>query len=259
MATGQGILDTLSRSKKAKAERRGALPLIAFYGRESEQERRRNRFYHELRLAMSMPEAEADALPDIRSRRSLLFIDLNDSIAILDVNASPLEFVASRGEMETEQDDDGMAGVRFHTALRMRDLVDGAQVKGMRSPALEGSGGGGGGASVDIPAYRLDCMGRLRRIRSAMADGWISRLVEDVVVGGVWFNLRPTEDASAAEKADREATLRALHYGLDVAGVTLGHMAARSFRVRWPQGAPPPPAIFTRRIKREDMVRAGQG
>lgn len=234
MATGQSILDRIRREKAAR--RPGVLPLIAFYGREAEQEQLRNRFYEVFERAMR----DDVVLPPQPERRALLLLDFDTSIGVLDANASPVEWLVYRGELEADDEEEGMASVRFHAALRFRDMAAGAQVNGMKSPSLSGLGGGGGGA-VDISGFQLDCMKHLQRVRTAMPAPWLFGMLEAVVVLDDWLDLRNLRAGAAAERR-RGQTLTALRYALDIAAAHLGYQTGKAPSRRWPDGPPPMPA-----------------
>lgn len=249
MATGQGVLERLKKAK-AKGGRPGILPLIAFYGREPERERERNRMYAQIMQVMKMPDAEPDALPETpASRRNLLFIDLEDAVAIMDLNVSPIEYLVSEGEMETREDSDGIAGVRFSTAIRLRDLVAGVKNGGLRAPTLELIDRSTAGGA--IPGYQIDCGKILARLRADMSEPWLFPMIESVVVEDDWLDLRhdgwlPNEQRRSW-RSRRRKTITALHYGLDVAAVTLGHLMWHALDARWPDGAPEMPPVLRSR------------
>lgn len=258
MATGQRILDRLKQAKARQQEeeildhlgpRPGVLPLAAFYGREPEQEELRTRMYEAVARVMAMREIEGGR-PGRAAHGHYLILDMKDAYAIIDASSSPIEFLVSRGEMEFETDEDGMSGVRFHTALRFRDLINGSQVKGIKSPSLEG-GGGGSVSPADIRGYQLDCMNLIGKIRKAMPEAWLFPMLEAVVFMDEWLDLWPAEESRAdkreTKRKQRLKTLQALHYALDRAGATLGYMAEEDFMRRWPNGAPAVPPSVRRR------------
>ena len=81
-----------------------------------------------------------------------MFLDLDDALAVLNANSSPIEFLVSQGELESGGDEEGMGGVRFHTALRLRDLISGAQVKGLKAAAFSEFVSGGVDCGTRVPA-----------------------------------------------------------------------------------------------------------
>ncbi|WP_155956599.1 hypothetical protein [Rhizobium sp. CF080] len=222
----------------------GVLPLVAFYGRDQQQEELRNRFYSAMERAMAFRE---DDFPDQMGggkKPHWTLVDLRDAIAVVNANSSPIEFLVSRGEMQTGRDLEGMGGVRFHTALRLRDLIDGARVNGMKSPNLEG-GGGGGGKSADIRGYQLDCIKLLGRVKADMPEQWIFPMLESVVFMDEWMDLWPVTDGPVARREAlrkrRLKTIQALHFALDRASLSLGYMQENDFRQRWGLDAPAQP------------------
>ncbi|CCF19113.1 protein of unknown function [Pseudorhizobium banfieldiae] len=250
MATGQGILDRLKRAKASADEApRGVLPLVAFYGRDEEREDMRTRMYQSVSRVMNALDV-GDA-PKPRGENSHhLMLDMNDAVTFLNASSSPVEYLVSRGELELEGDDAGMGGMRFHTALRFRDLVNGAQVKGLKSPSLEGTGGGGG-VATDIRGYQLDCINLIGKIRKGMPEPWIYPMMEAVVFMDEWLDLGPERESRAVKRETlakrRLKTLHALHYALDRTGVVLGYMAEDDFMQRWPDGVPAFPPSVRRR------------
>lgn len=260
MATGQRILDRLKQAKERKLESeaedvrvepaRGVLPLSAFYGREKEQEELRTRMYDSVARVMAMRDIDLEKIGRPGPHGHYLILDMKDAYAILDASSSPIEFLVSRGEMEFEVDEDGMSGVRFHTALRLRDLINGSQVKGLKSPSLEGTGGGSS-SPADIRGYQLDCMNIIGKIRKTMPEPWLYPMLEAVVFMDEWLDLWPVDEPRAdkreAKRKQRLKTLQALHYALDRTGTTLCYMAEEDFMQRWPHGAPTVPPSVRRR------------
>jgi hypothetical protein len=248
MATGQGILDKL---KQARVEAEyvppaGVLPLVAFYGRGEEEDEQRTRMYDMVRRVMRMRDHEL--LPNHRAHYMFLFLE--DALAVLNANASPIEFLVSRGELESAGDEDGMGGVRFHTALRLRDLISGAQVKPLKAQSFGDAVSGGAGAA-DIRGYQLDCMKLLGRVRKDMPEAWIYPMVEAIVFMDEWFDLWPEEDLREERRKllrrQRQKTVNALHYALDRAGATLGYISDQEFTQRWNHGSPDVPTSVRRR------------
>ncbi|THK34001.1 hypothetical protein EHS39_33025 [Ensifer sp. MPMI2T] len=253
MATGQGILDRLKRRKVEEEEHRGVLPLRAFYGREEEAETQRRRMYDMVERVMSMPDVDEDALSSIRQRGGFnRVVSLGSAIALLDANSSPVEFLVSRGEMEMGEDEEGMGGARFHTALRFRDLMEGSQVKSLKSPSLSGGGGGGGTSAGDIRGYQLDCMKLVEKLRKSMPKQWVFPLLESTVWRDDWLDLVPKQEPRAdkreALKKERMMTVRGLHFALDCAALTLGYIPEGAFTQRWSR-VPGVPPVVRRRMR----------
>lgn len=251
MASGQGILERL---KKAKAQvtidlRAGILPMSAYYGRDPKSEEMRNKMYAAIERAMAFKEPDQDFKG--RYHRYAL-VDLKDAIAIVNSASSPIEFLVSKGELETTADEDGMSGVRFHAAIRLRDLLEGSQVNGIKSPSFSGGGGGGGGKPVDIRGYQLDCMKLMANVKRKMPEPWLFKLLESVVFQDDWLDLLPVEDQNEkraeAKRKNRQKTIQALHYALDMASLTLGYIGEDDFSQRWSKVPAVPPS--TRRHTR---------
>ncbi|NTD85458.1 hypothetical protein [Agrobacterium tumefaciens] len=256
MATGQSILDRLKKAQLEKEQLSaaplppaGVLPLIAFYGRDPEAEDLRNRMYAMIDRAMRHVDEELPSNMGGGQKANWTFIDFKDAIAVVNANSSPVEYLISRGEMETEMDEDGMAGARYHTALRIRDLLDGAQVKQLRSPSLEGGGGGGGSSAGDIRGYQLDCMKLVQMLRTTMEAGWAFPLIEAVVWKDDWLDLVPEKKKASlrgTKAKERRKTVIALHYALDRAGLALGYIPEGDVTGRWPEPPRMPPVIRRR-------------
>lgn len=251
MATGQGILDRLKRRKQEEEGHRGVLPLRAFYGREEEAENQRRRMYDMVGRAMAMTDLDEAAMSAGRGGFTRV-VSLGSAIALLDANSSPVEFLVSRGEMETAEDEEGMGGARFHTALRFRDLMEGAQVKSLKSPSLSGGGGGGGTSAGDIRGYQLDCMKLVDKLRKGAPRQWVFPLLESTVWKDDWLDLVPKQEPRAAKRearlAERMMTVRGLHYALDCAALSLGYIPEGTFTQRWSR-VPGVPPVIRRRIR----------
>lgn len=181
----------------------------------------------------------------------LSYVDVANTTLVMNANSSPIEFLVTNGDMEFGQDEEGMAGVRFHAAIRFRDLVAGAQVKGLKSANLEAVSSGGFGPA-DILSFQMDCRKILARIRKAVGEEWIYSTLEAVVVYDEWLDLWPEPmkvDRRGVKRRQRLKTIAALHYGLDVVGETQGYMNWSVFKNRWPDGAPSIPPSVRRRIQ----------
>lgn len=240
MATGQSIRDRLKGLKNPDAEKPGVLPLRAFYGREPKAEIARNEMYRSVDAVMNAADA-----------RDIIFILGVRGIAMVDANSSPVEHLVAHGEMDSKLDDEGMGGARYHTALKIRDLIDGAQVKMMRSPSLEGTGGGGAPSSAgDIRGYQLDCMKLIDLLKRSMTKPWLWTMIEAVVWNDDWMNIRVDKlRRTAKSDEERSRTIEALHYALDNAAVILGYLPPEDLVKRWPAGCPKMPPAMRNRIR----------
>lgn len=173
-------------------------------------------------------------------------IDLGGPVFI-NAAAGPVEYLVSRGELETEKDERGMGGVRYHTAIRLRELVDGAQLKGMRSPDLLATPGGG--FNGNIPAYKLDCMRRLGAMRTAMPNTWVFDLLMSVVWGDEWLDIRDTPgNKRDATRQQRLKTIEILHWALDQVALSVNYLDPEIHRRRWGGAEPKPTRSIRRRI-----------
>ncbi|NKW09984.1 hypothetical protein HGG76_11790 [Ochrobactrum tritici] len=125
MTASKRLMGRLKAAKEQASEtlKPGVLPLVAFYGRGEELDEQRSRMYEMIGRVMASDTIGDDVAASMPERRS--FLDVRDAVTILNAQASPIEFLVSNGEMELGPDEDGMGGVRFHTAIRFRDLVQG--------------------------------------------------------------------------------------------------------------------------------------
>lgn len=248
MATGQSLRDRL-KGRKMDENRRGVLPLVAYYGREPKQEIARNAMYRQIETVMNQAEA-----------RDITFFMGTRGIAMVDANSSPIEYLVAKGEMDSSRDEEGMAGVRFHTALKIRELIDGAQVKVLRSPSLEGTGGGGASTSAgDIRGYQLDCMKLMDLLKKSLEKHWLWTLIELVAWSDDWMDIRVgVKKLTPRQAAERSGTIEALHFALDNAAVILGYLPPEDLIERWPRGCPRmPPLMKRRRLVSKDAGRLG--
>lgn len=178
-----------------------------------------------------------------------VFVDLGRPV-LVDAAAGPIEFLVSRGELQTELDHPTSASERFHVVRKYRDAMQGAQVKGLRSADWSSTGGG---STLDtIRAHQIDCLRTLSAVRGSMPRPWLADLLERVVWLDDWLDLWPEWKPTPAErdkaKASRMKTLKALHFALDCAGKALGIVAEEAFRRRWKASTPAPSPAARRRI-----------
>lgn len=203
-------------------------------------------------FAFQVVEARSIIQPAARLNedcRRLSYIDIAGSIVVMNAGSSPLEFLVSSGEMESGEDEDGMAGVRFHTGIRFRDLVAYAQVNGLKAVNLEASGGGGG--PKEVMGYQIDCIRRLAIVRDMVGEDWVYRLLDAVVVKDEWLDLAPESaksDKRGVKRKQRLKTITALQYGLDKLGSIMGYLMPEDVMTRWPRGAPAMPLSVRRHI-----------
>lgn len=199
----------------------------------------------------------------VEPTRSVVPHDLGRPIFINELSG-PIEYLTSRGELESGKDIAGMGGVRFHTAIRFRELVEGAQVKNLRSPNLGGTGGGSGKAG-DIPGYKLDCIIKVDGVKSAMPKPWVFEMLLQVVWNDDWLDLRLPEiklpesaDSSIRERArklkeqkrkQRLGTIETLCWALDIAALQMGYIDQQFYRRRWLRRKPKPSAQAVNRIQ----------
>lgn len=230
MSAGKALKERLRKVQTGEHLTGGALPLIAFYGREPAVEEMRRRFYDRCERVFNSTEID-----DIEIAGSQRLVIVNGKMAIVNPDAGLVEKLIAAREMTTERDSKGMLGIRYHTALKLRELIDGAQVKTMRSPALDREGGGGGFGPGEIRGYQLDCMRKLRGMREqlgAWGETNLADLLEDVVCHDAFRDPRPREIAQA-DPLPHEKMLTLLHLSLDVAAASLGYLDDNSVQQRW--------------------------
>jgi hypothetical protein len=238
------------------------LPLAATYTRDEAFERNRNIFYylmaHEYgfeRWGFKEPEIKtAEAGYGERGRE---IRPLGRETAVnLNVGAAPLEWLVSKGKLETRLDPPGSGMVRFAAALRFRSEVEGAATSGLKGQAYEGGIGGGGGGRTPSD-YAIDCMRTVTAVRESMHPG-LHRLLVWVVCDDVWAweqvkpgkrhrmlnralkkaRTRKGKDKVAAliakeeQREQRELILK-LHKAIDKAAIALGYMSKGEFKQRW--------------------------
>lgn len=219
-----------------------------------------------LKEAKARVEASAEERKDMASRvaagailtpdqsqgaRRLSFINMVGAVTAINAAASPLEFLVSNGDMESGEDEEGMAGLRFHVATHFRSLSAGAQINGIKPINFESSGGGVAPGSIDPMARQIDCWKILARARQDIGEAWVFILLEAVVVHDEWFDLKPipaATDKHGIRRKRRRKTIAALHYGLDKLAESLGHISGHCVRSRWPSGTPPIPSSVRRHI-----------
>lgn len=235
MAAGKSIRDRIRKSREESPLVRGVLPMSAFYGRDSYSEFLRNQMYASVARVME---------DDSRTWGNYLFFDNGMAVTALDANSSPVEYLVSRGELETNLDPIGMARARFHTAVRLRELMDGAQVKGLRSPSLGGVGGGGVAPGA-IRGYQLDCMRLMEKVKKTMGKTWMFPMLQVVVWQDDWLDLWVDRKS---KKEERMKTIIALQHCLDVAAASLGYIPREDIMRRWGEKSPAVPPAVRRRI-----------
>jgi hypothetical protein len=86
----------------------------------------------------------------------------------------------------------------------------------------------------------------------------MASMIEAVVVGDDWLDLRPAsevpEHRRPAWRRNRRETVAALHYGLDIVGIELKCLTWKAFRTRWRGGEPAVPPAVRRKIATRSPV-----
>lgn len=245
MSAAKKLMERMKSKAAPDLKRSGVLPLRAFYGRDPEREILRDRMYASIGRVMSADERGVTNSGRYQVQ-SNVFIG-EGSASVFNAGAAPIEYLVMRGEMATDRDDEGMAGARFHTAIKLRQLFDGAQRKGMKSPSIDGMGGGGSGGTVDISGYQIDCIRKVGRLAEEMVSPWLFDLVRNVVWMDEWYDLNAPDKMPKWRADERMETIFALHFGLDVAAVTLGYEMEGCLTVRWEATRPKMPSSVSRR------------
>ena len=238
------------------------LPLAAHYTRDKAFERDRNIFYflmaHEYGFeGWGFKEPKILTAEAGHGERGREIRPLGRETAVnLNVGSAPLEWLVSKGKMDTRLDPPGTGMVRFAAALRFRSEVEGAATSGLKGQAYEGGTGGGGGGRTPSD-YAIDCMRTVTQVQEDMHPG-LHRLLVWVVCDDVWawekvkpgkrhrMLLRAFKKARTRKGKEKIAALIAkeeqreqrelilkLHKAIDRAAVTLGYMSKGEFTRRW--------------------------
>lgn len=196
MSTLKARLLATRQEKRALASR--ALPLIAFYGREPALERRRGEFYSamaktfgwaEWKQRPAKKERAAGGEPGRDGRPAHITRIGIDQAFPVDTNAAPLEFLYAKGLLQTRDDVHGSAYRRLSAGLRLRSLLEGAEICGLRAASLDGAGGG---SSIGLQPgeYKMECIRFLSVMRGPENAGGMPadllKLLEDVVYCDRW-------------------------------------------------------------------------
>jgi len=163
-------------------------------------------------------ETPPERTPDGRGS----FVMSRMKISIVSVDAGLIEQLVATGRIVSPVDPIGTSGARFHVALRLRDLFEGAQVRGLKSPSIGDAGGGA--PSSDITAYQLDCMRLIGTIRSAMPKTYMADVLERAVCWDAWHPSVP---------GDLDYRIKILQCAIDHAGAELGYIPKDSVAQRW--------------------------
>lgn len=236
MSSLKARLEAARREKRALAA--GALPLVAFYGREPALERRRGEFYAAMAKAYGWPEwkqrparkARAIASEPGRDGRPAHITRIGiDQAFPVDMNAAPLEFLYGKGLLQTPKDVHGTAYRRLSAGLRFRSLIEGAEICGLRTASFDGAGGV---RSIGLQPgeYKMECIRFLSVMRGPEDAGGMPAhlltLLEQLVYRDrwVWENLRGKE---------RTIMFDEIRKALDRASVPLRLMTRSAFDQRW--------------------------
>ncbi|UDF29346.1 UNVERIFIED_ORG: hypothetical protein LHK14_17810 [Roseateles sp. XES5] len=232
------------RADKGNLQKR-VLPLIAFYGRGPEFERRRLQFYTDLAKVLAQPAKREEKPVKISSRdgrpAEIASIGLDRAMPVI-TNTAPLEYLFSKGLLQGKQDAHGAAYRRLSTGLRLRSICEGAEISGLKAANLEGASGGG--SPGRLPGdYKMDCIKSLGELRGAFEITGLARspfsIVEDLVYHDkwVWENVRSDR---------RERFMLKIHKALDELSVRFFMMSQGDFSERWSVGRKPAEANGSR-------------
>ncbi len=215
------------------ALRKGILPLSAFYGRDPDFENRRNQFYAAIEKAYERREASKVPEVDLRAGRDGRPAEIasigRERVMPVITNSAPLEYLFSKGMLQTKDDSHGAAYRRLSAGQRLRSIWEGAQISGLKAANLEGSSGGG--APGRLPGeYKMDCIWWLAQLRGANQTPGLEQslfsMVEDLVFHDVWL-----WEKFRADRRDR--VIVKLLKALDDLSVRFHMMEKRDFNARW--------------------------
>jgi hypothetical protein len=171
-------------------------------------------------------QVKAAVEPGYGGRGRVLRVVTRKNDVVVDIMASPIEYLNERGWLVSKQDRDDVAGVRFSTALRLREYMEGAGLGNVKSGwAGEKVGSGGNSPGQPITDYRVDCLKMLGRMRKAMPKAYMSMLEQMLMADRfVW-------DESRRQR--RAVMILKIHHALDLAAVEFGYMNVDSVVTRW--------------------------
>lgn len=170
-----------------------------------------------LAAAKGQPVQTVETTPDGRG----VFFSSGARVGIIAKDAGLIEQLVATGKIVSPLDSIGTSGARYHIALRLRDLYEGAQVKGLKSPSWSSSGGGG---TTDITSYQLDCMRAIGRVRDGMPVREMADVLERAVCWDEWSKRAPL---------DKAARIKVLQCAIDYAGAALNYLQQDAVLQRW--------------------------
>ncbi len=215
------------------ALRKGILPLSAFYGRDPDFEDRRNHFYAAMEKAYRRDGTAKEEEIDMRAGRDgrpaeIASIGRERAMPVI-TNSAPLEYLFSKGMLQTKDDTHGAAYRRLSAGQRLRSVWEGAQISGLKAANFEGSSGGG--APGRLPGeYKMDCIRWLSELRGHNQTPGLEQsqfsMVEDLVFHDIWLWEKVRADR-------REKVILKLLKALDDLSVRFHMMEKRDFNARW--------------------------
>lgn len=177
---------------------------------------------HILDKLKKMKDGEAEQPQPMAGDRGM-FVMSGVKIGIVSVDAGLIEQLVATGRIVSPVDPIGTSGARFHVALRLRDLFEGAQIRGMKSPTI-GDAGGGGAPTSDITGYQLDCLRMVGRVRAAMPKPYMADVLERAICWDSWHPSAP---------GDLDYRIKILQCAIDHAGAALHYIPEESVMQRW--------------------------
>lgn len=241
MSSLKARLEAARREKRALAA--GALPLVAFYGREPALERRRGEFYAAMAKAYGWAEwkqrpakkARAIASEPGRDGRPAHITRIGiDQAFPVDMNAAPLEFLYGKGLLQTPRDVHGTAYRRLSAGLRFRSLIEGAEICGLRTASFDGAGGGSP-TGLQPGEYKMECIRFLSVMRGPEDAGGMPADLLSLLEGVVYFDRWTWEGRKGKQRA---MMLDEIRKALDRVSVPLRLMTTSGFDQRWRRSAP---------------------
>lgn len=229
----KGIKDRLDRRR---ALRNKVLPMVAFYGREPDFERRRGEFYTAMAKAFGWADWKTgavykdgvgDALAGRDGQPLKMRLIGKGTAYPINENSNPLEHLAFSNLLATDADSPRAGLSRLEAGLRFRDLMAASQISSLKTANLEGASGG---MAMGKPPsqHKIEAIHDMIWLRDNIpADDM--KLLEDVVFFDVWIWKKVRADR-------RSATILRVQRALDRLAVQFRLMTIQEFNVRWRVG-----------------------
>lgn len=230
-------------SRLKTRSRNGALPMVAFYGREPDVESKRMEFYAHMARQFGWKEwnmgpvkarEKTSNTPGHGGRKQKTRRVDPRSRVMLNTTSAPLEYMNEHDMLFNAKSEDGGIGMqRFNAGMRLRDLIEGASISTLASPDLGRVGSGGKG--IPITDTKLDCMRILERIKqrcrqSAQVFGHVEpgaySIAEQLCGQDLWI-------WEYWRSHKREKRIRIIHFALDCVQAEIGELSDQELAKRW--------------------------